>query len=190
MTREERCSFPVGTDRPARRRPAALDRPVTPVPFCRAGWPNVNSVPAPKHNSYVSGGHVPYISDIVSRVPSLLSRWTLGLCTVHLAPHRVCPHAALHHPPVHPGYHPPSRRWRGGCSGAPRRCMRFARMPALVPRPHGPSRWCTVFCTAQPGVYRFGPLQTSLLPCGFCRITGPGSRSEPPSDQSGCQSLS
>ena len=131
-----------------------------------------------------------YISDIVSRVPSLLSRWTLGLCTVHLAPHRVCPHAALHHPPVHPGYHPPSRRWRGGCSGAARRCMRFARMPAVVPRPHGPSRWCTVFCTAQPGVYRFGPLQTSLLPCGFCRITGPGSRSEPPSDQSGCQSLS
>jgi hypothetical protein len=32
VTREERCSFPVGTDRPARRRPAALDRPVTPVP--------------------------------------------------------------------------------------------------------------------------------------------------------------
>jgi hypothetical protein len=33
VTREERCSFPVGTDRPARRRPAALDRPVTPGPL-------------------------------------------------------------------------------------------------------------------------------------------------------------
>ncbi len=36
-SREERCSFAVGTDRPARRRPAALDRPVTPGPYCRAG---------------------------------------------------------------------------------------------------------------------------------------------------------
>ena len=31
-TREERLFFPVGTDRPARRRPAALDHPVSPVP--------------------------------------------------------------------------------------------------------------------------------------------------------------
>ena len=51
VTREERCSFPVGTDRPARRRPAALDRPVTPVPFCRAGWPNVIRRLRPEHSS-------------------------------------------------------------------------------------------------------------------------------------------
>jgi hypothetical protein len=33
VTREERGSLPVGTDRPTRRRPAALDRPVTPGPL-------------------------------------------------------------------------------------------------------------------------------------------------------------
>jgi hypothetical protein len=37
VTREERRSFPVGTDRSVRRRPATFDRPVTPVPLCRAG---------------------------------------------------------------------------------------------------------------------------------------------------------
>ncbi len=37
MTREERRYFTVGTDRPARRRPAALNRPVTPVPLNWAG---------------------------------------------------------------------------------------------------------------------------------------------------------
>ena len=42
-TREERCTFPVGTDRPARRQPAALDRPslarplLGPVAGCRLG---------------------------------------------------------------------------------------------------------------------------------------------------------
>ena len=82
--------------------------------------------------------------------------------------HTCEPHAALHHPPVHPGYHPPSRRFAAAVAAlrAAAVRMRSAHAP-LVPRPHGSSRRCTVFCTAQPGVYRFGPLQTSLLPCGF-----------------------
>jgi hypothetical protein len=70
-------------------------------------------------------------------------------------------HAALHHPPVHSGYHPPSRRWRGGRSGAPRRRMRGGEeawhtcmhaLPCFFD-PRGSSRMRTVFCTAQPGVY-------------------------------------
>ena len=63
----EECSFPVGTDRPARRRP-------WPVPFCRAGWPNVKLRARSETQFCVSGEHVPYIRDMVSLLPSLLSR--------------------------------------------------------------------------------------------------------------------
>ena len=110
VTREERCSFPVGTDRPPRRngpaRPSAAGSSRSPdhsrpVPFLPGRLAKCDTPCRSKHNSYVSGVHVPYIRKYVSRFPSLLSRWTLGLCTVHFAPHRVCPHAALHHPPVH-----------------------------------------------------------------------------------------
>ena len=88
---------------------------------------------------------------------------------------RVIPHAALHHPPVHPGYHPgpaqPPLARRLQRRSAPLHARSACIMrPALVPRPHGSSRRCTVFCTAQSGVCRLGPLQTPLLPCGFCRI--------------------
>ena len=52
-TREERVFFPVGTDRPARRRPAALDHPVSPVPgIGPAGLES--SVPRPVYKLYTA----------------------------------------------------------------------------------------------------------------------------------------
>jgi hypothetical protein len=49
----------------------------------------------------------------LSRHFSLLHRVGAGLCAVPRA--RATTRAALHLPPAHKGYHPPSRRWRGCC---------------------------------------------------------------------------
>ena len=68
VTREEQCSFPVGADRPARRRPAALDRQITPGPHCRAGSP---ATVLSGKQIYIRVPYVPHDYFIIPCVPSV-----------------------------------------------------------------------------------------------------------------------
>ena len=120
VTREERCSFPVGTDRPARRRPAALDRPVTPVP-CYG--------PASRRNSAFHWNTVVYqlyavvtYSHERSLVPQpSLREFCRVLCDLQYHPALACTaRGAPPSPRCTRGTTLPSRRWRGGAA-------RFAR---------------------------------------------------------------
>ena len=70
-----RTVFFPGRNGPARPSAAGRSRPPGHSrPFCRAGSGN-HETPCPPRNtsSYVSGGHAPYIRDIVSDFPCLLS---------------------------------------------------------------------------------------------------------------------
>ena len=188
MTREERCSFPVGTDRPARRRPAALDRPVTPVPF--AGPAREITKLRVRLESYVlmyRAVTLPILG-ISCQIPLAFSSESCSICASCISPRAARdPHAALHHPPVHPGYHPPSRRFAAAVAAlrAAAACMRSAHaalgtppsrvLPEVYRLLHGPARRIS----HRPSADFASPLRFLV---GF---PGPRYRSEPPSDQSG-----
>ncbi len=106
-TREERLFFPVGTDRPARRRPAALDRdhpPASPVPgIGPAGLEScVSACVQFEHSARgISTASVP------ARQP--ISAAICGVCVpadypAHCGAQRVRAHAGLHHRDHPPGY--------------------------------------------------------------------------------------
>ena len=163
-----RTVFFPGRNGPARPSAAGRSRPPGHSRPFLPGRPAKCETPPPIRTQFLCVGRRFPILGTTCHVCPASSRDRRSDCVPCISPRaRACPRAALHHPPVHQGYHPPSRRWRGGCSGAARRCMRFARMPALVPRPHGPSRWCTVFCTASPAPVASALCRSSLLPCGF-----------------------
>jgi hypothetical protein len=148
VTREERCSFPVGTDRPASRRPAALDRCQSlSALFCRAGC-RLQCTLRTQIQIRVPDVHVQ--SHLLTRRlfgSSLLHRELARTVCLARSPRAACQtRAAPPSPRGTRGYHPPSRRLRGGC-GASRR-TRFARAlrASLVPCPPDPSRMCPSPC--------------------------------------------
>ena len=123
--------FPVGTDRPARRRPAALDLPILSRPFQgRLGW---SFTAEPLQFYFVSlCTHCTCPSLFVAghrRSSSLSFARICAVCVPCISPARVLHTTRSTVPPGPAWYHPPSRRWRGG-SDASRR--------SLVPRPPGP----------------------------------------------------
>ena len=167
VTREERCSFPVGTDRPARRRPAALDRPVTPVP-CYGPASRRNS--AFHWNTFV---YQLYAVVTYSHERSLLSSLFIFvkaevLCDLQYLPAHACTaRGAPPSPRCTRGTTLPSSRWRGGAA----RFARCHRWPSSHPCWY-PALQVLRTCSClslQPARPRAGPAE-SLLSCGCCRI--------------------
>jgi hypothetical protein len=146
-TRKERSSFPVGTDRPARRRPAAPDRPVAPVPLYRAGpsLVELRVVSECKHR-LVFVLRIYTVAPLIARAfrdPSaLFPAWSARDRAPRISPTHACPHTRRSAFPRAPtGYHPTQpplprrpRRIAPHQRAHPRACV--------VPRPPGPSRGC------------------------------------------------
>ncbi len=100
VTREERCSFPVGTDRPARRRPAALDRPVTPGPLLPGRLlPTVYSPNTDSNSVYRMYTSSRIYCDCDSSAAAFFIANSRGPCASQDHPAPRAKHAPLHHPP-------------------------------------------------------------------------------------------
>ena len=151
--------MPSGLGRPGRSRPPS-GRPLMPGRLAKCDTPCRS-----EHNSNVSGVHVPYIGENVSRLPTSLA---MDARSVYLAS-RSAPRVPARS--VHPGYHPPLAR----------RLYRRCAPPHALPS-HGHTCLGT-----QPRVFSLRPSAyfASRLPSDS--VTG--ARPAPPSDLSGGQSL-
>jgi hypothetical protein len=156
VTLEERYSFPVGTDRPTRRRPAALDRLVTPVP-CSLYQPRLAMLSLVEllviSNASTSlclcfrftRSRLIYVRS--TTLPPFFQRHG-GVCrTVCLA--SPSPHAALHLPlgahgivGIPPHWHPADAVAAAAARSAASACA--SAHGWVEPRPPGPSRGCTL----------------------------------------------
>jgi hypothetical protein len=173
--------FPVGTDRPARRRPAALDRPVTPVPCYGPAVSPKHSV-TPVHCLCTDCTLSWLKSHEVPDLPAFSLREFCGcLCASQYLPALAC---------IARGAPPSPRCTRGtnhpaaadaAAQRAPRAAAHGAAAACFGTSPSGSSiRTCTCLSASRPAPKP--ALQSfTLLPCGCCRIPmASGNRHPPP----------